>query len=139
MILQKPFLHNQFIGKIGENYAARHLQKEGHTILRRNYRNKLGEIDIITFDKHKTLCFFEVKTTVNRKGSKETSLPNNYRGEDNLSLKKIGCMMRCAQIYVDSLPIDGPYWEAHGVIINLSKNLTCQEIEIINHINIEVS
>ena len=50
----------QQFGKDSESLAARHLQKNGYKILEQNYRNKLGEIDIIAKEKG-TLVFVEVK------------------------------------------------------------------------------
>lgn len=50
----------QQFGKEGEALAARHLKKNGYKILERNYRTKLGEIDIIARDRD-TLVFVEVK------------------------------------------------------------------------------
>ena len=50
----------QQFGKESESLAARHLKKNGYKILERNYRNTLGEIDIIAKDKD-TLVFVEVK------------------------------------------------------------------------------
>jgi len=47
-------------GKESESIAVRYLKKNGYKILEQNYRNKLGEIDIIAKDK-KTLVFVEVK------------------------------------------------------------------------------
>ena len=51
----------QKTGEKGENIAAHHLKKRGYKILEKNYRTKLGEIDIIAKDK-KTIVFVEVKT-----------------------------------------------------------------------------
>lgn len=51
----------QKIGEKGEFIAERHLKKKGYKILERNYRTKLGEIDIIAKEK-KTIVFVEVKT-----------------------------------------------------------------------------
>lgn len=48
-------------GKIGEELAASLLKDNGYKILARNYKTKLGEIDIVASDKD-TLCFVEVKT-----------------------------------------------------------------------------
>jgi len=50
----------QTFGKASESIAVRHLKKNGYKILEQNYRNKLGEIDIIAKDKG-TLVFVEVK------------------------------------------------------------------------------
>jgi len=50
----------QQFGKESESIAVRHLKMNGYKILEQNYRNKLGEIDIIAKDKD-TLVFIEVK------------------------------------------------------------------------------
>jgi putative endonuclease len=49
------------LGKQGEESAVILLKKNGYKILARNYKTKLGEIDVIALDKG-TLCFVEVKT-----------------------------------------------------------------------------
>ena len=50
-----------YLGKSGEETAVNLLKENGYKILARNYRTKLGEIDIVALDKD-TLCFIEVKT-----------------------------------------------------------------------------
>jgi putative endonuclease len=47
-------------GKIGEDIASEYLNSQHYKILKRNFRTRLGEIDIIAIDK-KTLVFVEVK------------------------------------------------------------------------------
>lgn len=142
---QQGVFHNQFIGRIGESEACKILKSLGHTILRRNYENRYGEIDIISFDKNKTLCFFEVKTIL-RKGRESTihsphPLPydQSHHAEDNLSKKKIKNMMRAVEPYINNFPVENPYWEAHGITLELDHELICKKYEIIPHINIEVS
>lgn len=54
---------NRQTGALAEGFAATHLQEKGYTILERNFRNKFGEIDIITRDRN-TLVFVEVKAKI---------------------------------------------------------------------------
>lgn len=50
----------QTYGDQGEIIAARHLRTQGYKIIAQNYRNQLGEIDIIAKEKD-TIVFVEVK------------------------------------------------------------------------------
>lgn len=62
------YLDNQELGKIGEELAAKYLTQNKYKIIQRNFRCKLGKIDIIAYDlKNKELVFFEVKTRSNFK------------------------------------------------------------------------
>ncbi len=51
-------------GKKGERAAEAHLKKQGYRILKRNYRTKVGEIDLIAEHKN-VLVFIEVKSRSN--------------------------------------------------------------------------
>lgn len=56
-------MNNKFLGNFGEIKAQKYLKKLGLKILEKNYTNKLGEIDIICFDKiENEYAFIEVKT-----------------------------------------------------------------------------
>jgi putative endonuclease len=55
-------MNNNIIkGKSGEELVRVYLKNKGYIILESNYRNKIGEIDIIAKDKD-ILVFIEVKT-----------------------------------------------------------------------------
>jgi putative endonuclease len=57
------------LGAEGERAAEKYLRRQKYTILERNYRCPLGEIDLIALD-GKTVVFVEVKTrTGERHGS----------------------------------------------------------------------
>ncbi len=53
--------NNKILGNAGEDMAYEYLSSIGYKILDRNFRCKLGEIDLIGFDGD-ILCFIEVKT-----------------------------------------------------------------------------
>jgi putative endonuclease len=49
------------LGARGEHLAAEHLERRGLRVLERNYRTRLGELDLVAFDGTR-LVFCEVKT-----------------------------------------------------------------------------
>jgi putative endonuclease len=51
-------------GALAEQWAARFLQKQGLTLIERNYRSRFGEIDLIMRD-GSTLVFVEVRLREN--------------------------------------------------------------------------
>lgn len=50
------------LGQAGEEAAAQYLQQKGYLILKRNWRSRLGELDIIAC-KGQELVIVEVRTT----------------------------------------------------------------------------
>jgi len=60
----------QNIGKIGEDAATAFLEGRGYKIVVRNYREKFGEIDIVSLSPSRGITiFFEVKTMRQYSGS----------------------------------------------------------------------
>lgn len=53
--------NKQVLGSIGEKAAIEYLEGRGYTIVEKNFRCKLGEIDIIAAD-NDVIAFIEVKT-----------------------------------------------------------------------------
>ena len=49
------------VGAKGEKLAAKFLKRKGYRIIHRNYKCKLGEIDIVA-EQDRTIVFVEVKT-----------------------------------------------------------------------------
>ena len=61
----KQMYFKQSIGKLGEDIACLYLEKNNYKIIKRNFRCKQGELDIIAFNLKKELIFIEVKTRNN--------------------------------------------------------------------------
>ena len=58
-------MQKNIYGKTSEIIAAEHLKQKGYKILAMNYKNKIGEIDIIAKDK-KCIVFVEVKARLTK-------------------------------------------------------------------------
>lgn len=56
-------MHNQQLGKFGEDEAEYYLKKLGYKIIGRNFKARYCELDIIALDGD-TLVFVEVKTRI---------------------------------------------------------------------------
>ena len=78
-------LSKKQLGDLGEDISEIFLVKKGYSILKRNYRCRLGEIDLIAKDKNK-IIFFEVKTRTNLNFGYPEESVNNLKV---LKLKKL--------------------------------------------------
>jgi len=92
-------MKSKILGKIGENFAEKYLKNKGYEILERNYKNKLGEIDIIAFKKFgkffkkiKTLVFVEVKTGI--------AGNNQISPEENVHFWKQKKLIKAVKLYL---------------------------------------
>ena len=109
------------LGKTGETIASEYLMKNGYIILEKNYRNFLGEIDIIV--KHKNeVIFIEVKT----RKSNQYGYP-----EETIHLAKQKKIIKTASGYITGKMLKGKNYRFDVVLIYFSKN---NNIEKIRHI-----
>ncbi len=82
-------------GKKGEDMVAAFLRKNGHTIIKRNYISRFGEIDIIA-QKDALLLFVEVKTR------RENSIVSPKEAVDSHKIRR---MMLTAEDYLSKTQI----------------------------------
>lgn len=78
-------------GRYGEEKAVQYLISNGYIIIARNFRSKIGEVDIIAVEKQsKTLVFVEVKMR-----------SNNLFGAPSEAIrqKKLRALIKTAQFY----------------------------------------
>ncbi len=107
-------------GRYGEREAARFLEKNGYTVLEKNYRKKFGEIDIIA-RKDDYLVFIEVKTR--KAHSHGTPL-------EAVTTRKQRQISRVAQCYLTEKQLHETAARFDVIAVNLTKN-SAPEIELI--------
>lgn len=90
--------HNLSLGKRGEEIACAYLREKRYRIVARNWRAKVGEIDIIA-EKNGVFVFVEVKT--------RRSAAFGYP-EESVTEKKRQHLMRAAELYCQTQRIEKP-------------------------------
>jgi putative endonuclease len=85
------------LGERGENVAAKYLTQHGYRVLQRNYRSKLGEIDIVA-RQGRVLVFVEVKTRTDAQP----------RPEDQVNLEKQNQITKAANLYLNRFGFPQP-------------------------------
>ena len=79
-------------GKFGESVAALYLEKQGYQVIEKNFRCRLGEVDIIC-KKNNQIVFVEVKTRT----SDQYGAPSEAVTKD-----KVGKIRKVAALYMMS-------------------------------------
>lgn len=81
---------NKSLGTYGEDLAEQFLREKGYYIIQKNFRCRLGEIDIIASDKN-YITFIEVKTRYN----------NHYGSPaEAITISKQKKLYKLAQVYI---------------------------------------
>lgn len=88
-------IDNRKVGILAENFACEDLKKKGYFILKRNFFNRFGEIDIIA-RKGETTVFVEVKGKTGE---------NYGRPEEMINPRKLNKIRRMAQVYTQGVNI----------------------------------
>lgn len=94
------------IGRSGEDAAEHYLQKQGYAIIKKNYRIRGGEIDIIA-KKRDDLVFFEVKSR---------SMSTYGYPEQSVGGKKAFFIARAIREYIRKARIPNTYYIRFDII-----------------------
>lgn len=114
------------IGALGEETAVKAIKKQGYKVIERNYRTRLGEIDIIAKDGEYT-CFIEVRLRKN----------NDFGSPaDTIDTVKQQKLIRTAKYYAVTNKIYDTPMRFDAVLINadcFGNKLTNVKTEIIKN------
>ena len=116
----------QISGAKGEELAVSYLRKQGYKIIDRNFRSRVGEIDIIAIDKD-TLVFIEVKA----RSSNEFGSPL-----DAITYWKMNSLIKTAQYYKLKNPRLPEAMRIDAVAITLDHFNDLKTIELVKNISV---
>ncbi len=101
------------MGALGEAMVARYLKGEGYIIVRRNYKGKYGEIDIVA-EKGEYILFVEVKT-------REKNSP--ISPQSAVSIAKMRRIALTAREYLAKLRVNISYrYDVAEVVYEIDEN-----------------
>ncbi len=122
------------VGKIGEDVAARYLQKRGFTVIERNYWKKWGEIDIVV-KKDKQIHFVEVKTvSYETKGKLVYAVTHEtWRPEEQVHQFKIHQIEKALESWISENSYDGE-WFIDVVAVRIVPRETFATVKFIENI-----
>jgi len=98
-------------GRRGEELAAVYLAGQGYTIIARNWRCAIGELDLIATD-GQTLVFVEVRT---RRGG------HLGAAEESITPAKQARLIELAQTYLQGIDLTYPSWRIDVVAVQLGR------------------
>ena len=109
-------LEQYLFGKKGEERAEKYLIEQGFLIVERNFRCKMGEVDIIA-SKDGVLHFIEVKAS------------KKYEPAYNIDHQKMAKLFKAVSFYLHKKSVDMPY-QLDALIVKGSSFELIQNITI---------
>ncbi len=116
------------LGQLGEDMAARHLQRLGYVILERNYRCPQGEVDIIARDGER-LAFVEVRA---RRGT-AFGTP-----KESVTARKQARLVTVALNYLQEHSYSDVDWGIDVVALQFTPRGVLQHMEVIRNAVMEM-
>jgi putative endonuclease len=114
------------LGVFAEDTAVNFLSNKGYKILERNFKRKLGELDIVA-TKNGDIIFVEVKSV---KSSKFFLMP-----EDHLTPKKIYKLKKMCELYLTEKDMQNKKCRLDAILITISEDGEIKEIKHIEGID----
>lgn len=108
-----------YTGSAGEVRAQNLLEKKGYKLLARNWRSKLGEVDLI-FEDGEVIVFVEVKTIIKKSPY--------FQPEDNLTPAKERKLKQLALAYLNYRNLGEVSYRIDLVAIDLDESLNLIDI-----------
>lgn len=106
-------------GKAGQEYAEKCLREKGYKLILRNWRSKLGEIDLIAKEMD-TVVFIEVKALVRFSPA--------FQPEDHLTFWKEQKLKKLALAYLNYKNLGNVSYRIDLVAIDLDRNLALLDV-----------
>lgn len=117
--------NNLPLGRYGEDLAVKYLRSKGYKIIEKNFRCRVGEIDIIIQDKE-TLVFVEVKTRYSQDFGKP---------EEAITPRKLKSIIKTLEFY-KNLHLDLPEsLRIDAILIELSPTGEVKRFEHLKNIS----
>jgi len=105
-------------GRLGERLAAQYLESHGYRVVERNYRCRMGEIDLVV-EGPDSLVFVEVRTK---------RQPCLYRPEETISSAKARRVVALAEHYLAGSGQEERPWRVDVVAVELNQQGTAVRI-----------
>ena len=122
-LFSTPIRKEDSLGARGEKIAIKFLKKNGYKILRRNYNNKFGEIDVIGYD-HGTVSFIEVKTRLSESfGPPELAVTQTKKNH----------IIKTAQRYITDNKLEDVCCRFDVISVRLSNDDKSQEVSLLKN------
>lgn len=128
---------NKEIGGKGEELACQYLEQNGHDVMTRNYRDKVGEIDIISY-KEPIIHIVEVKTVsceIREKVIHETKHDLFYNPAEKIDKNKIRKMRLVAEKFLYENNLEEEAYQLDLIIITIYDGGFRYKIDFLENIN----
>jgi len=112
-------LDKRAVGMRGQEEAERFLRKNGYRIIARNWKTRMGEIDLVGKRKN-DLAFVEVKALVSPRSP--------FKPEDHFTFSKQKRLARLALLFLARYNLCPASYQIDLVAVDLNDDLTLREI-----------